>query len=207
VPNTFTQQEGETDHLGILLPGRGYTHQMPLLYYSSFLLSASGADVLGIDYSYSNRPDYAAASSEEQMHWLIADVTSACRVALGNRNYSRVTLAAKSLGTMVAAYLLTQDFLPADTQTIWFTPVLGHEAFTQQVEQLRSRRRPSLIVIGTGDPYYDPDRLAHFAAATGGETLVIEGADHSMEMKGDLYASLDAMEQVMRGVETFLRGA
>jgi hypothetical protein len=207
VPNTFTRQEGETDHLGILLPGRGYTHQMPLLYYSSFLLSASGADVLGIDYSYSNRPDYAAASEGEKMRWLMADVTSACRAALGNRNYSRVTLAAKSLGTMVAAHLLTQEILPAGTDTIWLTPVLGHEAFTQQVERLRDRQGRSLIVIGTRDPYYNPDQLAQLADATGGETLVVEGADHSMEIKGDLYASLDAMEQVMRGVEAFLRGS
>ena len=201
VPNTFVEQDTETPHLAILLPGFGYTCHMPLLYYSSQLLSASGADVLEIEYAYKQRPDFAAASEEERANWLIGDVTSACQVALDNRSYSRITIVAKSLGTLAQLHLLTQVAIPASAEAVWLTPVLGYGPFMRQIERWRGR---SLFVIGTRDPYYDPALLSRVATATGGETLVIEGADHSMEIEGDIYASLSALEQVIRRIESFL---
>ena len=38
VPHTFFKQDATTDHLAIILPGRGYTAQMPLLFYPITLL-------------------------------------------------------------------------------------------------------------------------------------------------------------------------
>jgi len=46
VPHRFFEQEGGADHLAVILPGRGYTAQMPLLFYPVELLLARGADVL-----------------------------------------------------------------------------------------------------------------------------------------------------------------
>jgi hypothetical protein len=48
VPNTLYEREGGAEELGLLLPGIGYTAQMPLFWYARRLLQERGADVLGI---------------------------------------------------------------------------------------------------------------------------------------------------------------
>ena len=40
--------------------------------------------------------------------------------------------------------------------------------------------------------------------ATNGQSVLIEGADHSLEMAGDVVQSLRAMKRLMRAMEAFL---
>jgi hypothetical protein len=87
IPNTFFQQEGGADQLAIVLPGVGYTCQMPLLYYPTRLLLSLGMDVLWVEYNYGRRPEYRALSDARQREWLFADVTAACQSALAQRPY------------------------------------------------------------------------------------------------------------------------
>ncbi len=42
VPNQFLRPEGAIDHLAVLLPGFGYTLDMPLFYYAGNLLLERG---------------------------------------------------------------------------------------------------------------------------------------------------------------------
>jgi len=63
---------------------------------------------------------------------------------------------------------------------------------------------PALFVIGTADRQYKPDLLAQVESATGGETLVIPGADHSLEIPGDVPASLQAMERIVLALQGFV---
>lgn len=204
VPNTFFAQDGETLHLGVILPGMGYTAHMPLLYYATELLLAAGADVLAFEYNYSRNEAYKSAPEEEQGRWTMADVTAACRVALAQRSYSRITVVGKSLGTIAAAFLLTENPAFTDAEAVLLTPVLRFGPFMRQVVRRQGRY---LYVIGTADPHYDPALLLQVTQATGGERLVIEGADHSMEIAGDLSASLRALGRVVRSIEGFIRGA
>ena len=62
----------------------------------------------------------------------------------------------------------------------------------------------SLFVIGTADPFYDAAYLAEVQHATRGETVVVDGADHSLEIQGDVLRSLEAIMQVMRALQQFL---
>lgn len=48
VPHWFMKQEGESSHLAVLLPGRAYGLEQPLLLYAMKLLHAKGTDVLGV---------------------------------------------------------------------------------------------------------------------------------------------------------------
>jgi len=52
VPNQFIKQESEADRLAILLPGMGYSCDMPLFYYAQNVLEERGADVLRVEYAY-----------------------------------------------------------------------------------------------------------------------------------------------------------
>ncbi len=201
VANTFFQQEDETQHLAILLPGAGYTAHMPLIYYPMRLLLALGADVLRVEYLYLGRADYAALPPAERVRWLFADVTAAYRSAVAQGPYQQVTLVGKSLGTLAMGHLLiTEGELPP-AQAVWLTPLLWNDRLRAQIQQARPR---SLFAIGTADPHYNEAYLAELQAATHGDAVVIDGANHSLEIEGDVMQSLRALEQVMRAVQAFL---
>ena len=76
VPHTFLRQDQAARHVAILLPGIGYSCDMPLLYYPARLLLARGADVLRVEYGYQQRADFKTATADEQGRWVVADVTA-----------------------------------------------------------------------------------------------------------------------------------
>jgi hypothetical protein len=201
VPHTFYRQPSAASHLALLLPGRGYTAHMPLLYYTVEALFQAGADVLQVEYNYIHRADFQAAPEAEQARWLFADVTAAYQAGTAQRAYRQITLAGKSLGTLAMAHLLAQPPPPAPTQGIWLTPLLHQEQVTGAIRQWGGR---SLFVIGTADPVYDAAILNEMQAATNGETVVVSGADHSLEIPGDVLQSVHVLEHVMQAVQAFL---
>src|SRR5215217_6235864 len=58
VPNRFLRPQGAIDHLAVLLPGFGYTLDMPLFYYAENLLLERGWDILRVEYAYNERPEF-----------------------------------------------------------------------------------------------------------------------------------------------------
>jgi hypothetical protein len=58
--------------------------------------------------------------------------------------------------------------------------------------------------MGTADRFYDPRALERLQAARPFELVLVEGADHSMDVPGDLAASLQALRQVVAAVLGFL---
>ena len=70
--------------------------------------------------------------------------------------------------------------------------------------QIRDLHPRSLFIMGTEDPWYDVGALTDLAQVTQGETLVIPGAGHLLEVPEGTVASLQVMEQVMRVLQTFL---
>jgi len=202
LPSTFFRQKHETTHIAVLFPGFGYTVQMPLMYYPGRLLVESGADVLLVGYNYSQRPDFHSASADERDLWLRADTIAAYEAASTQRNYDRVTLVGKSIGTRAIGHLLaTQERLPSP-QCVWLTPILGNERLCAQIKQ---RPHRALFVVGTADSHYDPVKLAEVQQATGGEAVVIENADHSLEIAGDIVKSIRALEGIIAEMQRFLR--
>ncbi len=201
VPNTFLRQQGETVRLAILLPGLGYTCDMPLFYYAVKLLTAGGADLLAVEYAYNRRADFRDLPQSEQRRWLLADATAAYRAGLAQRAYEDVTLIGKSLGTLAMPHLLATADAFESVRAVWFTPLLSEDSVRQQ---LLGGREPKLVVIGIADPYYDPATLAGIQSATGREVLVVEDADHSLQVPGDVVRSVQALEQAMRGVQRLI---
>ena len=199
VPNTFFRQKNDTDHLSIILPGMGYTAHMPVLYYPAHLLMHLGADALRVEYEYSNRPDFLQLAGAERVQWLIGDVSASCNVVLSLRRYQKITLIGKSIGTLAMGHLLTSDTRFEKAQAIWLTPVFRNERLRKQIKQCRQK---SLFVIGTADPNYNPVFLTEISAK--GESLVIDGADHSLEIEGDLMQSLEAMKRLIKTIKKFL---
>ena len=199
--NTFMHQEQTARQLAIVLPGQGYTAHMPVLYYPTRLLVSRGADVLCVEYDYHRKPAFGKASSVERGRWLFADATAALEAGLAQRAYEQVVLVGKSLGTLAMGHLIATDARLAQSPCIWLTPLVRDETLRRQIAQVKPG---SLFVIGTADSHYDPAGLAQVVEATRGQSLVIEGANHSLETGDNVLESLHAMERVVQAVATFL---
>ena len=199
LPNTFIHQAGRPSRCAIVFPGIGYTCQMPLLYYTRSLLIALGSDVLLVEYSYSRKPDFQALPGEERERWFFADVNAAGEAALSFRPYSQVTLVGKSLGTLAITHLLSKPQF-ANSRAVWLTPLLRDERVRTQI---RNTTRDALLVLGTNDAHYDADFLRRLKALPQVKTVVLEGADHSLEFKGDSLRSINFLQQVMREMQEF----
>ncbi len=201
VPNRFQRPEGEIDHLAVLLPGYGYTLDMPLFYYAENLLLERGWDVLRVEYAYNTRPEFQTLPKPERDRWLLADTTAAWRAGQGQRTYERVVLIGKSLGTRAMGHLLTMPDPYPNVGAVWLTPLLGEERLRQQIQQYGG---PSLFVIGTADSHFDPVALETMQVATIGEAVVVRNADHGMDIPGDPIASVRAVERVVEALGRFL---
>lgn len=199
--NTFMQQKQAARQLGIVLPGMGYTAHMPVLYYPTRLLTNRGADVLCVEYNYYRKPAFGKAASVERDQWLFADAAAALEAGLAQRAYERIVLVGKSLGTLAMGHLITTDARLAQAPCIWLTPIVRNQTLRQQIKQAKPH---SLFVIGTADSHYDPESLTAVVEATRGQSLVIEGADHSLEIAGDIPESLRALERIVQAVTAFL---
>lgn len=201
VPNRFLHQDAATDHLAILFPGMGYTLDMPLFYYAENLLTEGGADLLRVEYAYGRHAAFRAAPEDEQLRWLLADATAAFRAGLAQRPYRRLTLVGKSLGTLAMGHLLTTEGSPVgDTRAVWLTPLLREQRLREQIGRYAG---PSLFAAGTADPLHDPAALDALRAASGAEAVVIEGADHGLDVPGDPIASVRGLERVIAALNAF----
>jgi hypothetical protein len=199
VPHTFFQQQEGTKHVALIFAGQGVNCQHPTLYYPALEVLARGADTLLIDYCL--RPAFSTFSEEEILTCIQADTLAAAQAVLGERTYEQVTLIGKSLGTLAMGHLLRSIPSHLQVQAIWLTPLLTDPNLGAQIRHKHPR---SLFIIGTEDPFYDVDALTELEKATQGETLVIPGAEHLLEVPEGTIASLHVMDQVIRAVQGFL---
>jgi predicted alpha/beta-hydrolase family hydrolase len=200
VPNRFIRPRGAIDKLAMLLPGFGYTCDMPLFYYAENLLTELGWDILRVEYGYSSDPEFREAPDAERRRWLFADAEAVWRAGLAQRSYAEVALIGKSLGTRAMGHLLPADGAAKDMRAVWLTPLLSDAGLCDEIEQ---RGVPSLFVIGAADPEYDPTALDRLTKATGGAAMVVDGADHGLDIPGNPVASVHELERVMAAMTRF----
>lgn len=184
----------------MLLPGLGYTCDMPLFYYAESMLLDAGADVLRVEYAYRLRPDFRDLPADERLRWLVADASAALQAGLERRPYRRVTLVGKSLGTLAMGRLLG-ELSGRDVRTVWLTPLLLDEDLRTR---MRRHRGPALIAIGDTDDHHEPTVLDDLREATSAEVVVAQGADHSLDVPDDHVASVAAVGRVVAAMRAFI---
>ncbi len=204
IPNRFYRQPDETNLLAIILPGLRYTCDMPLLYYASRLLGGHRADLLHVHTDYTSE-SYSTLLPEQRAEWLCADARGIVKAGLAQRNYSHLVLVGKSIGTLALACLLQQNDIPASiaghTLTIWVTPLL-HQP--QVITTLANLRQPALIIASPADQTYNPAGLARIQQSAAPEVLLVENADHALEIPGDAAASTAILQRYTQAISTFL---
>ena len=196
VSNRFYRQDRAATRLGMVFPGLGYNCDMPLLYYLTKLLLARGADVLQLRPDY-NTLEFQSLPGEERARRAGADAKAALRAGLVQRDYSQIVLVGKSIGTLALAHLVSTEARLANAVTVWLTPVFRGRRVVEAAMQLKG---PALFVAGTADNIFDAEAMSKVREATGADVLIVEGADHSMEIPGDPLRSLGVLDQVVRAI-------
>jgi hypothetical protein len=119
---------------------------------------------------------------------------------MAERDYSRLVLIGKSLGAALVGLLCLQMTLPEWTRAVYLTPPLG----SMFNPTFLDTKQPSCIALGTQDRYFDVKALRDLEEAKDFKLIKVENADHSMNVKYDLKASLNALHVVVEEVVTFI---
>ncbi len=192
VYNQLLAHDPPSDKLLVVLPGKGYTCNHPVLYYLRRAALALGYDVLSVEYGFQVANAEFDATTVESLQ---EDAEAAVRPALA-RGYRRVCFAGKSLGTPLANELARG--LRAETVSLLLlTPIGG------AMQGLGSL--PTLAVFGSADALYAPEIVAAFDGHPTVTCRVFDGLNHSLEVKGDWHASLEVLPDIIATCEDFLR--
>ena len=196
----FYRQKGDAKGLLVAFPGGNYGMDGPMLYYPSELLGATGWDTLALTYGFQLSME---PFSTDAIPGLLEECRAAVGVVMEDREYPRLGMIGKSLGAAVVALLCQTEHYLAEARAAYLTPPLGVPFFDPIFSQTN---QPAYLVLGTRDRFYDPQMLESLQEARLFELTVIEGADHSMDVAGDLEASLNAVKRVIGEVVEFLKG-
>jgi len=171
--------------LVIMFPGVGYTMDFPLLYYASFLYEAKGYEQIHMKYnSIFFEPDL----TREEKSLRVRDYVWEKAKDIDFSEYDEVVFLSKSFGTAEAGYLAEK--LGINPTQIYLTPVPRALPYIKEADT---------VVIGTADEVY-PECKAYFDEH-GIKPLYVEDADHSLEVKGKPFESLEILRDVMRYIE------
>lgn len=191
----------ETQDVALVFPGLAYNSDMPLLYYSIQTILTSGINVLSVDYDYSSNQDFMKQSTRDRADWLLGDSEAALDFATDDMNQRIVCMMGKSLGTLMLGHFLETREDLRDAKTIWLTPLIKNP---ELLEQMLAYMKEAVLVIGTSDPHYDSDIIDRLNASTQLSGIIIERANHSLEIEGKVTDSLRVLTQIVSIIRQFL---
>ncbi len=197
IKNTLLSM-GKSEKLAIVFPGIGYNCQMPVLYYPTLTLLENGYDVLWVEYNYKNE-GFGKRSDKEKVSWMNFDAEASYDAALRKGRYKHVLLVGKSLGTFALVFLNSKKKID---RSLWLTPLLktANAVNVELFDDIKKVCKGGLFIIGTEDSHYDKRRMDGLIKS-GAEFIAIDGADHSMEIEGNVHKSLAALEKIIKETE------
>lgn len=180
-------------HLAVSFPGGSIPGQDPfddrLAWVTLRALEQAGAYALPVHYD-----DSVIAGDRERFE---AGVRRELQGAIAYHQPDRLTIVGKSRGTHALRLVCDEPDLPDDTRLIWITPVWRAD---ESWKAACATTIPSLHIVGLADhEYHDPERHT----AVPGETVAIDGADHRLEVPGDVFATLDAWRAMADAIVRF----
>lgn len=175
--------EGTPTGRCVVLPGRQYTAEAPLLFFATQAALMRGWDVRQVWWEAAER---AGLSIADEMDWVGDQLAAALDGYSG-----RVLVVAKSLGTLAATRAAASGYDAA-----WLTPLLTER---EAAEPLLSYPASQFVVIGASDPYLSQEVLE----ALPGTSLVVPG-DHILKVPDDPAAMVASHEQFIRAFDAWL---
>lgn len=183
-----------TDEVAVVIAGAGYPCSAPLLYYSIDALLLKGYQVLAIDKIYAEDSAWRNFKTRESAFKYVEDDTLELFNQISNQFENRIkVLLGRSIGTFQMACALEQRIVQP-RQAVWQTPSLY-----EKWPVINSCGISGFGIIGTMDPRYET-AIPYFPK----DQIVIEGADHAMEVPGNLGQSIETLGKVIQATEQWL---
>ena len=192
--NQFWTADRPVGWLAVLLPGLGYSSDMPLLFFTRRMLLWRGVDVLNLNLA-TRSAAFQGASEAEQLTWLKADVLSGIEAGLSQGEYRGLILAGKSIGSLAIAGAVehAQDRIP--TALVWLTPLLKLDVVVQAALSVSG---PQVYLCGDADSTFVPERLQQILSAKPqASAYVAKDANHSLEVPGNDRATFQGFSEAM----------
>lgn len=184
-----------TDRLAVVFPGAGYSHIEPLLRFGIQVLLKEDFKVLALDKIYGHDPKWRSLASEQEARSLVEQDTIKVFQQIQDQFPSSLEiLFGRSLGTYAMACLLERN-LVKPRKVIWQAPALGNKW-----EVMRDCEISGFGILGTADPLYDK-AIKHLPK----DRIIIEDADHAMEVDGDPIRTIEILKEVTMATEEWIR--
>lgn len=175
-----TFYQGSNDRTAVLLPGRFYTPNHPLLYYSRNVLLVQGWSVEEV---WWNPEDLTSDETvKRRVETVLEGVASSTSVVVG-----------KSLGSLAMPSVVKRG-LPA----IWLTPLFNRPELVAASNNIVAK---TLLVGGTADDSWN----GNIARASGQQVLELPGADHCLEIPGNPLASVRLLKELVATMTLFVK--
>lgn len=190
LPHDYTTQPMPSNKLMILLPGKGYIAESPLMRYMGQIGYQNGYDTLHIRYAIHR---IQVDDWFSRFHDIHADTQDGVLQVMSNK-YDTVCVVAKSLGTVIAVQLLAQ-LTAQNISALMLTPI---QDAMEMIGDVRA-----LGIIGTADPAYEPDMIQTSATRS---WQVYDDLNHSLEYKAEWAKSVKILPDILHHCEAFIRG-
>jgi len=201
IPYTWFRSDQPNQGICIMLPGLGYNTQRPLFHYATGMCLNHNIDVLHINYQFTKNEQFKKLSETDQDQWMYEDVKAVVDEVLKDTVYEQCFLVSKSIGTIPMAREWTEKNFIKNTIGVWLTPLIKDDNVYQA---LLNTDLPSLCVIGDHDHHFIKERIYSLKNNELVSTVVIPKADHGLEIKGDILASIEAIKEVIERVQEFV---
>jgi hypothetical protein len=189
-PSRFDPVTGPSGQRAVVLPGRAYSPDSPLLEFGRLALLQHGWTVQQV---WWDRP--GANDAADPADWVRGQLEAAVAAESATEPpLGELLVMAKSLGTLGAT---SQAPFGA---AIWLTPLLTDADCAAAIERRALDGVPQLLVGGTDDELWS-SRTAH---GLGCELLEIPGADHGLAIRGDAVRTAQVLVEVTAAIDRFL---
>lgn len=194
IPAYLLTSGAEHSKLAVVLPGAGYSFRQPLLHFATQVLLQKGFRVLAIDKIYGEDPSWRSLNSEQEARKIVEDDSVALFIEIRRRfEVEPHTVLGRSLGTYAIACALENGVLQP-SQIVWQTPALG-----SKWQIMRACGVRGFGILGTADFYFN-DAIMNLP----NDRIVIENADHGMEIPGNPIESIRILQKVTQATSDWI---
>ena len=183
--------------IAVVIPGADYSCTMPLLYYSIDLLLLKGFQVLTIDKIYSEDPIWRGFKSSESALEYVERDTVELFAQISSKYSTRVkVLLGRSLGSYQMAFAIEKQLIHPE-RIVWQSPSLR-----EKWSIIQNCGIPGFGIIGTADERYESAK-PHLPK----DCLIVDGADHGMEIPGRPIESIEVLKKVIQATDNWISPA
>jgi alpha-beta hydrolase superfamily lysophospholipase len=139
--------------------------------------------------------DITTLSQTDQTLRMVGDAQAALQAGIRARPYTRLILVGKSIGTLIMAFMLSQESPLEIAATIWLTPLLQIPFVSDTIQKTTA---PAIVAGGTADSTFDPASVSSLEKLPNITLLRVESGNHSLEIPLDPGRSLAALSDLVK---------